>query len=102
MKKRINGRIYDTDVAKIIGSITNGFPMSDFRYYYESLYLKRNGEYFIYSEGGPMSKAAEYYEESDSTGYGEHIKPISIEDAKKWIKNKEEGNLHLDDYEEWE
>ena len=32
MKKIINGRLYDTETAKLIGSWSNGFSSSDFHY----------------------------------------------------------------------
>ena len=47
MKKIINGRLYDTGTAKEIGCYENGYGAGDFRYYYESLYRKRTGEYFL-------------------------------------------------------
>ena len=58
MKKIINGRKYDTDTASMVGEWSDGYP-SDFRYEAETLYRKRNGEYFILGEGNAMSRYAE-------------------------------------------
>ena len=53
MKKIINGKMYDTDTAKELVSVTNGYCMGDLYYSKTALYQKRTGEYFVYSEGGP-------------------------------------------------
>ena len=50
MKKIINGKIYDTDTAKEIDSISHGDGPRDFRYYHEVLYRKRTGEYFLFPD----------------------------------------------------
>ena len=47
MKKIINGRLYNTDTAKLIGSWSNGLSSSDFHYCTEDIYQKQNGEYFF-------------------------------------------------------
>ena len=39
MKKIVNGRLYDTDTAKMFGSWSNGLSSSDFHYCTEDLYL---------------------------------------------------------------
>ena len=57
MKKIINGKLYDTETAKLIGRSYHGEGPRDFRHYSEELYRKRTGEYFLYGEGGPMSRS---------------------------------------------
>ena len=47
MKKIINGRLYDTDTAKKLGSYDNEHFTTDFNYHREELFQKRTGEYFI-------------------------------------------------------
>lgn len=85
MKKIINGRKYDTDTAKAIASYSNDRPCSDFRYFYETLYQKHTKEFFLYGEGGPLSKYAEH------CGQGwigaEGIIPLTLDDAKEWVEN---------------
>ena len=46
MKLDINGRSYDTDTATLIGEHVSGEPMEP-GYTRETLYRKREGEYFI-------------------------------------------------------
>jgi hypothetical protein len=92
MKKIINGKKYDTETATPIGQYNNGKAVNDFRYYWEQLYRKRTGEYFLHGKGGPMSK----YAHSAGDGYdgGEKIIPLSQDEAREWA----EACLDYDDY----
>ena len=93
MKKIINGKRYDTNTAKLIGSTGYSYP-GDFEYWKESLYLKKTGEFFLHGEGGSLS----IY--SRSTGNnewssGEKIRPLSPKEARDWS----EKYLDADEYE---
>lgn len=92
MKKIIKNKVYDTNKAKRVGTWDNGHNTSDFGYCSEDLYRKKNGEFFLYGEGGPMSKYAERY--GNDAGYGERISPLSYEAAQEWA----EEHLDGDDY----
>lgn len=94
MKKIINGKRYDTETAKEVACDSYLYPR-DFNYWSETLYRKNTGEYFLYGEGGPMSKYAESTGQNQWTG-GERIIPLSLEAAKEWAEK------HLDgaEYEE--
>lgn len=94
MKKIINGKLYDTDTAKEIGSRFHGEGVRDFRHYSETLYRKRTGEYFMYGEGGPMSRYAETIGQNQWSG-GEKIIPLDYKAATKWA----EENMDADDYQ---
>lgn len=48
MKKIINGKKYDTDMAKEVGYDNNGLLCSDFYYIEETLYKKKTGEFFMW------------------------------------------------------
>lgn len=93
MKKIINNRLYDTDTAKEIAIDGNGLSPRDFRSYSETLYLKRTGEYFLYGEGGPMTKYARSFGDSARTG-GSDIIPLTAEEAREWG----EKHMNADDY----
>jgi len=95
MKKIIGGRKYDTDTANTIAEWYNEYPVNDFRYEMETLFLKRNGEYFLFGEGGAMSKYATSMGDN-SWGGGARIIPLSYEAARQWA----ETHLDADDYEE--
>ena len=72
MKKILGGKKYDTETARMVGNYWNG--NSGFGKCYEALYCKRTGEFFLYGEGGPMSKYGVAYGDNE-WGYGEEIRP---------------------------
>jgi hypothetical protein len=90
MKKIINGKRYDTETAQLIGSASYS-NRSDFSYWAEELYLKRTGEFFLYGEGGPMSKYRRTISQNEWSG-GEKIIPLSIEEAKEWSEKYLDAN----------
>ena len=94
MKKIINGRLYDTETAKLIGSWTNGFSSSDFHYCTEDLYQKKTGEYFLYGSGGAIS----IYGKSHGGGmcWGDDIIPMTEKEVKAWA----EEHLTAEEYME--
>lgn len=94
MKKIINGKLYDTTTAREVASCYHGEGPRDFRYYSESLYRKRTGEYFLAGEGGPMSKYAKSAGQNSWTG-GEAITPLSYQEATEWA----EREMDADDYQ---
>lgn len=92
MKKYINGKVYDTETAREIGSASH-YGKSDYKWYEETLYRKKTGEYFLYGEG----HAASPYRErcGDMWGPGSAIKPLKFDEARDWV----EENLSGDEYE---
>lgn len=95
MKKIINGKVYDTSTAKLCADTSNGGSYRDFSHWSEELYRKKTGEYFLYGEGGPMTKYAKSCGQNEWSG-GEEIIPLSYEAAQKWA----EKHLDGDKYEE--
>lgn len=93
MKKIINGKVYDTDTAHDMGSDSYG-NFRDFSYWSETLYQKRTGEFFLYGEGGPMSRYAETIGQNEWSG-GKKIIPLSFSKAREWA----EEHLTADEYE---
>jgi hypothetical protein len=94
MKKIINGKLYDTSTAKEIGSYWNGLGDRDFNHISETLYRKKTGEFFLYGEGGPMTKYAESIGQNEWSG-GEEIIPLTVESARQWA----EDSLSANEYE---
>ena len=84
MKKRIRGLEYNTDTAKKIAEYGSDYGISDNRYYEETLYRKRTGEFFIYGTGNAGSKYAEWLPDYHSYTSGEAIKPLTFDEAKEW------------------
>lgn len=88
MKKILGGKKYNTETAHCVGAYWNGGACS------ETLYRKRTGEFFLYGEGGPMSKYGVAYGNNE-WGYGEEIRPLTVDEAKAWA----EEHLDADEYE---
>ena len=95
MKKIINGKVYDTDKAKELGFYSNGGGWRDFNHLEETLYKKKTGEFFLFGQGGPMTRYAEAEGQNSWTG-GSRIMPMTYEEARKWT----EEHLSADQYEE--
>lgn len=93
MKKIINGKLYDTETAEVIGEYTSRYSVGNFKHFEETLYKKTTGEFFLYGEGGPASPYKELVEEHGATN-GEKIIPLSLDEAKKWTEEK----LTADEY----
>jgi hypothetical protein len=93
VRKIIDGRTYNTDTSKKIGSWDNNYYPNDFAYCSEILYKNTKGAYFMYGEGGAMSKYATH--QGDSSGWGEEITPFTSEEARVWA----EGHLDAEGYE---
>lgn len=94
MKRIINGKVYDTNTAKELGSWANGGTWRDFSHMEETLYRKKTGEFFLHGEGGPMSRYAEAQGQNSWSG-GSRIMPMSFTEAKAWAEER----LDADDFE---
>jgi hypothetical protein len=94
MKKIINGRMYNTDTAELVGKWDNCLSRTDFGYCEEKLYRKKTGEYFLHGKGGARSRWCEWV--GNCVCDGEGIIPLNITMAKEWAEN----NLSADEYEE--
>ncbi|MBQ7418178.1 MAG: hypothetical protein IJV18_08890 [Acidaminococcaceae bacterium] len=98
MKKIINGKMYDTETAAFVGSDEYSNPR-DFHYCYEALYRKKSGEYFIYGEGGPLSKYRKSIDNHAWSG-GESIIPMDIDLAREWAEEHLAADDYLDEFGE--
>jgi len=78
MKTLIANKKYAIDDASLVAEYNNGLDSSDAESCLEELYLKKAGGYFLYGRGGSNSRWA--------NEKGEGIKPLTIEDAKAWVK----------------
>ena len=75
MKKIICKVEYDTDNAQLVAKYTQG-EIGDSKGYEESLYMKENGKYFLYTCGG-----------ADSLYPEENITRMSEAKVEEWRKN---------------
>lgn len=93
MKKIINGKMYCTESAKLVGTYYSSYARNDFHYFEEKLYQKRTGEFFLYGLGNAASKYSKSCGMNEWCG-SEKIIPLSYEAAQKWAEEK----LDADDY----
>lgn len=94
MNKIINGKVYNTDTARKIGTWSNGADRTDFSWVEETLYQKKTGEFFLRGQGGPNTRYAQQLEASRWTG-GETISLVSYDSARQWA----EDHLTADQYQ---
>jgi hypothetical protein len=94
MKRIINGKMYNTATATLVGE-HQYLNFNDVDYESEELYLKKTGEWFLYGEGGPFSK---YGEQCGSNNWcdGEVIKPLTKEAARKWLENHDCTDAYIE------
>lgn len=95
MKKIINGRVYDTQTAKELGAYSNAGGWRDFSHFEETLYRKKTGEYFLFGQGGPMTKYAEAEGQNSWSG-GSRIMPMSYDTAQAWAEKHLDADLYED------
>lgn len=95
MIKIINGKKYDTETAKMVGSWDNGYPTNDFHYCSETLYLKKTGEFFLFGDGGAMSKYSESCGTNNRCGSCEII-PFTEDEAKEWAEELLTGEEYIE------
>ena len=85
MKTKINGKIYDTDAAQPLTIYSNNQLYGSTIRFTEILYIKPDGEYFLHGSGGAMTQYAKRYK-SRSNASGEAIIPMTVDQAKAWVK----------------
>ena len=89
MKKIIGGKLYDTETAIRIGECNNGEMPTSFHYQSETLYRKKNGEFFLLIDGVP-EKSSGYYITTCK------IEKINLEHAKEWCELNLSGEEYMD------
>ena len=96
MKRIIEGRRYDTESAELITEWSNSAPVNDFSYCREELYRTKNGNWFIYGEGGAMSRWSK--PAGDGQTGGEDIQPLYDKNRViDWLENKRKTEI-LEEY----
>lgn len=99
MKKVINGKMYNTKTAKLIGNYWYR-DYDDFYHLDEDLYQKRTGEFFIHGKGGAATEWAEDCGNASCAGSG--IKPLTLDEAKQWAEEHLDGDKYVEVFGEVE
>lgn len=98
MKKVIEGKLYNTETAELICEWSNGYFCSDFEHCWENLYKTKKGNWFLYGEGGAMSKYAK--SSGDGRRGGSDITCLTKEEAIEWLEQKEFPNTLMEHFPE--
>ena len=93
MKKVINGALYDTETAKLLGEDSYSNP-GDFQHWVETLYRTKSGKYFLHGKGGAMTKYAVSVGLNEWSG-GEKIIPLDLESAQAWAEEHLDGDEYI-------
>ena len=93
MKQVINGIVYCTETAKLLGCWSNTANSRDFAWACETLYKTKSGQYFLHCEGGPLSRYGSHF--GNESGYGEKIEVTTIDQARTSAEERLDG----DEYE---
>lgn len=93
MKKIINGKLYNTETAKVLGYWDNDLSIRDFNFCSEKLFLKKTGEYFLFGNGGANSKYSRSCGQNEWCGDSKII-PLTESEARDWS----ETHLNADEY----
>lgn len=102
MKKIICRKVFDTEKAKLIGTYSNvgrgASSKSDFKWYEESLYVTKYGQYFLYGVGGPMSR---YQEQTGSSTWSgsEDIRLMDESEAYSFAQNNLDPDVVMKHFE---
>ena len=94
MRKIIYGRMYNTETAECIGEYENMEDAGNFRYYSETLYKKRNGEFFLVGEGNALSPYGEC--RGSMRMSGERFTPYEEEEAKEWVEQHCDAETYIE------
>ena len=94
MRKIINNKSYDTETAEKLGNWYNGMSWNDWNVCSETLYRKRNGEFFLLGEGGANTRYAQQCRPDGWTS-GWEIMPLTYQAAQQWA----EEHLKPEEYE---
>ncbi len=88
MIRIIDGKRYNTDTAEEVASVSHGY-VCDFRHYSEVLYRTKRGAWFLFGEGGPLTRWGEGNMQDGRSG-GSGIVVMSADDARDWLEHHDE------------
>jgi len=89
MKKIIEGKIYNTEIAEMIADWDIGLSSSDFNNCSEKLYRTKNGAWFIAGSGGAMSSYSRSCGNNSWSG-GSDIISLTSDEAIEWLEEHDE------------
>ena len=91
----INGKRYNTETATEVASYSQGYA-SDFGHFQETLYKTTKGAWFMYGEGGAMSRYSESYGQGER-GPGSRVVVMTPDEVRSWLESHDEVD-NLEEY----
>ncbi|WP_296012795.1 hypothetical protein [uncultured Adlercreutzia sp.] len=89
MRYQKNGKLYDTDTAVRVLVAESEVARKNPRFYEQTLYRKRTGEFFLHCVGGPESPAARFTRPGQSKPEGgEFIQPVDAIGAREFVEER--------------
>lgn len=88
MKKVIEGKLYNTDTASKIASWDNGMSRGDFGWCDEDIFVTKKGAYFVWGQGGALSRWSVPCGNNGQTG-GANIEVLTAHEAREWCETHE-------------
>ena len=96
MRKVIEGKRYDTETAtKVADDSYSNY--GDLQYWSEEIYRTKRGNWFLYGEGGAMSKYAQAIGQNE-VGGGSAIIPLTGGEALAWLEAHTEDSEAYEEY----
>lgn len=99
MKKVLNGKLYDTEKAHLIADVPHSNIKSSEGACEQRLYLKKNGEFFLWLAGARSEIASNMALDSGIHDRERHIYPLSYEQARKWAESEMPADEWLELFE---
>lgn len=87
MKKRENGKTYDTETGMKMATWANERPPDSELFVTETLYKTIRGQYFLHYEGGPGTQFSKRRKDGVWCAGG-FIGGVSEDEAKEWVQSK--------------
>lgn len=99
MRKLIDGKLYDTEKATGITYILSAEAFGDTNYFFEELYIRQDGSYFLHGSGGAYTKYGVH-----GKGYSRGSSDIfafSRKEAYEWLKDHGKTEVILEHFSDF-
>ena len=97
LKQIINGKMYNTETAQEIGCDSNGMNLDNLWFAEETLYRKKNGEFFLDGHGGPLSRYSRPNGSFSRCGARELV-PLNDGEAKAWVERHCPADVYIETF----
>jgi hypothetical protein len=84
MRKIVDGKIYDTEIAERIAERKTGYGRGDFNWCEETLYRTKKGRWFLAGQGGAMTRYAQGSDVYQTSSLD--VIPLTQGEAVEWLQ----------------